>query len=230
MPSTRKKVAKGSNQTAKIAKGSGKIAKFFPNCQASSPTLKMEPRGPSRDSPDPIIHPVSPAASVNSDTCSDSPTASLSVPGPSSQPPTLCMDSELRALLHALQTKADIETLICRLEEQHRKDFLGNKRDVQSLSTHLTTRETSLETLQRMTTLESQQDTHTRAAVTLQLHMEDRSHRNNLRLRGLPEATGPEDLETAMAIFRMHFTPTWNWIRFTEPSAPRRQILMPHRT
>lgn len=33
--------------------------------------------------------------------------------------------------------------------------------------------------------------------------MEDRSHRNNLRLRGLPEATGPEDLaDTAVAIFR----------------------------
>lgn len=33
--------------------------------------------------------------------------------------------------------------------------------------------------------------------------MEDRSRRNNLRLRGLPEATGTEDLSaTALAIFR----------------------------
>lgn len=73
-----------------------------------------------------------------------------------------------------------------------------------------------------MTTLESHQDTHTRAAVTLQLHMEDMSSHNDLRLRGLLEATGPEDLaETVVANF-------WILSDDTFPadlaSAPGRQI------
>lgn len=60
---------------------------------------------------------------------------------------------------------------------------------------------------QWMTSLESFQDSHVDAAVTLQLHMEDmekdRSRHNHLRLWGLPDATGPEDLaETAAVIFR----------------------------
>lgn len=39
--------------------------------------------------------------------------------------------------------------------------------------------------------------------MTLQRHIEDRCRRNKLRLRKLPEATGPKDLaETAAAIFR----------------------------
>lgn len=46
----------------------------------------------------------------------------------------------------------------------------------------------------------------TEATVALQLHMEDlkdRSHRNNLRLRGLPNATGTENLsETVTAILQ----------------------------
>lgn len=58
---------------------------------------------------------------------------------------------------------------------------------------------------QRVSVLESFQDTHVDAAITLQLHMEmeERSRHNNLRLQGLPEATGPEDLvESAAVIFQ----------------------------
>lgn len=58
----------------------------------------------------------------------------------------------------------------------------------------------------RVTALEHLQDAHIDDAMMLQMHMEemeDRSRRNNLRLRGLPEATGPKDLaDTATAIFR----------------------------
>lgn len=40
-------------------------------------------------------------------------------------------------------------------------------------------------------------------AIDLQLHLEDRSHWNNLRLRGISEATGRDDFqETVTAIFQ----------------------------
>lgn len=112
------------------------------------------------------------------------------------------MDAELRVLLHALPTKADIESLIGRLEEQHHKDLKEVKWDMQSISTWLTTVESSLATHEKqVAALEFLQDTHLNAGVTLQLHMEDmdRGWRNNLWVRGLPEVMGPEDLaETAV--------------------------------
>lgn len=135
MSSTIKKKATGSRQAAKIAKGSGKIPCYFPNSQESSPAPKMvAPCGMSRTSPDPGVQPASPAASVSSDYYADSPMAFRSVPGPSSQPLTLCIHSDLRALLHALPTKADIEALFGRLEEQHHKDFVEVRWEVQTLS------------------------------------------------------------------------------------------------
>lgn len=117
---------------------------------------------------------------------------------PSAYPPTLQVDAELQALLHALPTKVDIESLIGRLEKQHRKDLIEVKRDMQSLSTRLTSEESSLASLEtHVASLESLQEAHVDAAVTLQLHledMEDRSWCNNLRLQGPPEVTGPKDL------------------------------------
>lgn len=54
--------------------------------------------------------------------------------------------------------------------------------------------------------LKQVQDVQATSILTQQLRleeMEDRSRRNNLRLRGLPEAMGSEDLAaTALAIFR----------------------------
>lgn len=69
------------------------------------------------------------------------------------------------------------------------------------------TGETSVAALERqMAAVETQQTAQTATVLTQQLHLEeleDQSRRNNLRLRGLPEATGTEDLAaTALAIFR----------------------------
>lgn len=50
---------------------------------------------------------------------------------------------------------------------------------------------------QRITTLEQGQATHIKWLSAMQLHieeLEDQSRPNNLRLRGLPEATGSENL------------------------------------
>lgn len=140
------------------------------------------------------------------------------------------MDAELRVLLQALPTKMDIKSLISRLEEQHRRDFLEVKRDVQPspLSSRLENHHWSRQ--QRLFTLESFQDTHASAEVTLQLHMEDRSLRYSLRLRGLPEVPGPENLAvTAVAIFRRISDDTlprnWNLTGFTGTWAPNPPIL-----
>lgn len=55
-----------------------------------------------------------------------------------------------------------------------------------------------------MAALERSRISQADTAADLQLHLEDRSRRNNLGLMGLPEATGTEDLQvTVSAIFRM---------------------------
>lgn len=101
-------------------------------------------------------------------------------------------------LLRALPTKADIESLMSRLETQHRKDIQEVRGELSSLDTRLTAGETSVMDLEwRVSALEHLQDAHIDTTTMLQLHMEemeDRSRRNNLRLWGLPEAMGPEDL------------------------------------
>lgn len=83
--------------------------------------------------------------------------------------------------------------LIGWVEAAHRQELRVVWKEVQMFSSRLTVGETSLSTLdQRVSALETVQDKHTEAAAPLQLHlgdMEDRSRRNNLRLRGLPEAT-----------------------------------------
>lgn len=94
-----------------------------------------------------------------------------------------------------------------RVEAAHKKEIRAVKQEVQLLNTRLMAGESSLSTLERrVTTLESQQKDHAELAVELQLRMEefeDRSRRNNLRLRGLLEATGPTDLlATVRDIFK----------------------------
>lgn len=116
-------------------------------------------------------------------------------------------DAELKAILQALPTRSDIEALVRRVEAAHRKEIRAVKQEVQALNTRLTSGESSLTTLEkRVTALESRQDSQSASAVELQLcveEMEDWSRRNNVPLRGLPEATGPEDLlATVTDIFR----------------------------
>lgn len=70
----------------------------------------------------------------------------------------------------------------------------------------MTVGESSVASLERrLVAVESKQDSQAAAAINLQLQLEeleDRGRRNNLRIRGLPEATGSEDLAaSALAIF-----------------------------
>lgn len=120
---------------------------------------------------------------------------------------TLQMDAELRSLLHSLPTKSDITTLIGAVEAAHRKEIALVREEVKALATRVTGGETSLMALEgRVAALEEVRNAQAEALMVQQLRLEeieDRSRRNNLRLRGLPAATGPEDLaDTEAAIFR----------------------------
>lgn len=117
------------------------------------------------------------------------------------------MDPDIRALLQALPTKNDIEAMILRLEETHRRDIQEVRGEVSSLADRVSSGETAVSSLEeRVSALEQARDLHRDTAISLQLHMEDvedRSRRNNLRLRGIPETVSVEHLAEAVKnIFR----------------------------
>lgn len=210
MNSMKKRTNKRNNRATKSSPSTpsvGEIQRLFLLSQMNSPVHKMADTCGEQER----VHdsPNSPAVSSRSDPCLGIPSAfttdTESPPHSSSQP---CrVDAELRSLLQELPTKADIEALIGKVEAVHRKELKAVKADVQAFSTRLPSGEAKLSTLDhRMTAIEALQNSHNEALVSQQLHaedLEDRSRRNNLQLRGLPEATGVEVLtDTAIAIFR----------------------------
>lgn len=155
------------------------------------------------------------------------------------------MDPDIRALLQALPTKNDIEAMILRLEETHRRDIQEVRGEVSSLADRVASGETAVSSLEeRISALEQARDLHRDTAVSLQLHMEDvedRSRRNNLRLRGIPEAVDAEHLAEAVKnIFRTVLDEADTDIeldrvhrtlgpRPTDPSNPRDVVCRLHR-
>lgn len=152
MLSAKRRKAKSNTKATRtlcLSKPKGEIQRFFPSSQAFSPQYKMaEPRDSHRESSetqDPRPHPQPPRLTMP---CQTSAIFCLDLQSPSLHPLTLCADAELRALLRALPTKTDIETLIARLKELHRQDLQAVMSDVQCLSDRLSTRETTLATLE----------------------------------------------------------------------------------
>lgn len=117
---------------------------------------------------------------MESDSYSDVPAALQSGSGtPLNTFKSIRGDVELWALLRTLPTKTNIESLINRLETQHRKDIQEVRGELGSLSTRLTAGETSVMDLERrVTALEHLQDAHIDAAMMLQLHMEEMEDRS----------------------------------------------------
>lgn len=105
-------------------------------------------------------------------------------------PLTLHADEELRALLRAIPTRADFESLASRLEASHRRDIAAVRTDITALSERMGAGEATVtELTQRLKQVEDTQTNQTKVLLTKQLHLEeieDRSRRNNLRIRGLP--------------------------------------------
>lgn len=151
-------------------------------------------------------------------------------------------DAKIREFLWALPMRADIEGLLLTESYQHKMKAVCS--EVQHLSDHITTGESSVLAIERRRVSGAETHTPGRTLVALQLHLkdlEDRSRSNNLRLHGLPEATGSEDLrETAVAIFRVLDTVPLEPLELnqvhrvlspksTDPNRPRDVICRLHR-
>lgn len=98
-----------------------------------------------------------------------------------------------------------MEALVLRVEEQHHRDLQEIHTGVHGIDERLTREEASKGALEtRVAQLERAQRRHQDQLVKVQLHakdLENWSCRQNLRLRGIPESTGPENLtETVRAI------------------------------
>lgn len=116
------------------------------------------------------------------------------------------MDVDIRSLLRALPTKADMEALMSRLEEQHRRDFHELRTEVHTLDDRVGKGEMEMSALELLVSqLEKSQAVFQDRLAEAQLQAEDLKNRSrwNNRIWGLPEATGPENLqETITAVFR----------------------------
>lgn len=84
------------------------------------------------------------------------------------------------------------------MEEKHCRDIQAVRAEVNTLAERVYTGEVFVSSLEhRVVALECTRVSHADMAVDLQLHLEDleaRSCQNNLRLQGLPEEGGTEDL------------------------------------
>lgn len=114
---------------------------------------------------------------------------------------------DIGALLRSLLTKDDIRLIISNIEELHRRELQGVRGKISTITTRLDVREAAATLVEtRLAQLESGQVTHEAELLGMQLQiegMEDRSCRNNLRLREIPESDGPEDLmQVVTDIFR----------------------------
>lgn len=112
---------------------------------------------------------------------------------------------ELKTMLQALPTKADIEQLIGRLEEAHQKEIREVKKDIQTLTTRLINEEASIATIKEiLTVLELTRDTQKEIEEVIQLQLEDLENwnrRNNLQ--GVAESiTGEKLIDSVKEIFK----------------------------
>lgn len=108
---------------------------------------------------------------------------------------------DLKTLIQALPTRADIETLIGKVEAAHCKELELElvRGELQILAERVTDGESAYQSLEQLVSiLERYSYTQKETSVALQLQLEDledRSRRNDVRLRGIPEASDQENLQ-----------------------------------
>lgn len=154
----------------------------------------------------PIHNPVLPGT-PNDQTPGLSPSAShpgLSTSLQTSPPPAVMWDH-----IRFLPTKADMESFLQRLESGYKEELRGIRDMIQGLQDRTVMLETAqTEQQAQSSSLKHRIDRHEEYIQTLFLlheDLENRNRRNNIRLRGIPEATGLEDLfHTVKSIFS-HF-------------------------
>lgn len=107
-------------------------------------------------------------------------------------------DGDLRSHILALPTWADLEGFMARMEKAFRKDI----EDLQADTAHIGGRVEALEatvedinpSLQALQAHSKMQDQRIDSLLDQLDDVENRSRRVNIRIRGLPEATGPRDI------------------------------------
>lgn len=89
-------------------------------------------------------------------------------------PEASSLDQDIREMLQAFPTRTDIEALILRLKETHRRDIQEVRGEVSNLVDWVTMGEASVSSLEiRVAAWERARDQHHDTAVWLQLHLED---------------------------------------------------------
>ncbi|KAM5194348.1 uncharacterized protein ACMZJ9_022866 [Mantella aurantiaca] len=125
----------------------------------------------------------------------------------------LQMPVEIIEILNRLPSKEDIHSLIKTVEDNHRKEMLALKQDVSKVGSRVQNLEESMTKLDA-TILQLTQSSTLQISYISQLQLqiddqEDRERCNNLRLRGIPEATTNNDLEeTVLAFFNRLLGPS----------------------
>lgn len=213
MQSAKRHRTRASTRGTPVGKSPGEIRLYFLQLQGSYPGAAVaaprgSPRGEKQRAPrqtEACSSPVyQPARELSADSYGEPHQTTMASPQP---PKPILIDQDIRSLLQALPTRSDIEALILKLEETHRRDIQEVRGEISNLTERVSTGESSVSLLSdRVSALEQARDQQRDTAIALQLHLEDvedRSRRNNLRLRGIPEMAQQENLgETVREIFR----------------------------
>lgn len=107
--------------------------------------------------------------------------------GPSASLPSIMRDPDLRAFFQALPKWSDMEALVLRLEETHRRDLHSVRVDVQLLSDRVSTGKMSLSLEHRVSQLAQIQSSQASQVTALQLHMQE------LEDQGVPYVADSEE-------------------------------------
>lgn len=118
---------------------------------------------------------------------------------PVDRPVTL---ADLQALMASLPTKADLSILAKQIAAECKEEFIQLRQDVSALFTRVeAVEETTATSSSSLQILQETVHQHSAQLFTLQQHIDDvenRNRRNNIRLRGLPEAVGSDELYPAL--------------------------------
>lgn len=106
-------------------------------------------------------------------------------------------EDDIKMLIQALPTCADIEALIGKVEEAHCKELQGIHGEIQTISERLIVDEDKTHSLeQRINALEKDKTSQAETAKAFKLQLEElEDHRNKVRLRGSPESIDQENLD-----------------------------------
>lgn len=216
MTSTKRYRTRSTARSTQPSTPRSSIQRYFGDSQRVTPgAIVTAPRVQSMAETDTLELPASPTSSTSLDCFSETPVTLQAVMAGLSQRLS-GIPEDLRIILQTLPTKvdiealpsrADIESLILRVEEAHNREIQEIREEIHGLTEWVESSDTSILSLtQWVSALERSQASQTATAIDLQLHLEDledHSRRNNLRLRGITEATGAEDLAvTVTAIFQ----------------------------